>query len=337
MSALLGLVLYGLYISRLPSSEEVSNIKATSTSREKVVITDPATNCDEDNQEYIAFLVSQDLYIISSEACNPQLLMKDVSDSPVWSPDAKWIVVGCQNDSKLCFIDVTKAVHNTATTEPTSRKASKILSLPKTCSGNSIQSLSWSPDGAFIVIVCVAEGSASEIYIVNLEQQTFQGVFTDKEILRALWSPTDPKILISTLKGEIYAIDLQGKNRTFLVTGWSPEWSSDGQKIVFIKPNDSDAIHQKGIAVLNLGSLTVEWLYLPSAVSEQPDLILGCGDLRFDCRLALSADGRYLAVGARFGTMFNWDIFRLDLVTGELINLTKDLNTAQNYEPDWEP
>lgn len=336
MSTLLMFLMYGLYTFMLAKRSALSTPESTAIDI-KENATDTSENCDKADLAYIAFLVSHDLYVISSQACHPQLLLKDVSDSPAWSPDGEWIAVGCQNDSKLCFIETNQAIRNETSSKRRTYEVGKVLSLPKTCSENRIQSISWSPDSVFMAVVCVAGESTSEIYILNLEQNTYRLVLTDKGILRALWSPKDQKILLSTLKGEIYTVDLQGKDQTFLATGWSPEWSSDGQKIVFIKPDANNPDLEKGIAILDVRSLTTEWVYLPSATSGQQDLILGCGDLRFDCRLAWSSDNRYLAVGARSDTMFNWDIFRLDLSTGEIINLTEDLNTTQNYEPDWEP
>src|SRR5690606_26342485 len=115
-------------------------------------------------------------------------------------------------------------------------------------------------------------------------------------------------MVISTLKGEIYTTDLHGNNRKFLTIGWSPEWSFDGQQFIFIKPNDDKDNPKNGIAIFNLGDQKIKWLYLPNGNPEETNLILNCGDLRFDCRLAWSPDGHYIVVGARHGYMFNWDI-----------------------------
>jgi Tol biopolymer transport system component len=294
-------------------------------------------NCD--NEKYlgrVVFLVNHDLYLMSGEGCNTQILMENVSDSPAWSPDGEFVAVGCQNDSKLCLIEIDEEIHKSSTSRvrPTPHD---VFELPKNCSSNNIRSISWSPNGNFIAVVCIANRRSSEIYILNLQQNSYEQILIDNEILRAIWSPVAETILVSTLKGDIYTIDLQGKNPKFLIAGWAPEWSPEGREIAFIKPNNDKTNPKMGLAVLKLNNQTVEWLYLADANLKQSNLILSCGDLRFDCRLTWSPDSQFIAIGGRSGFMFNWDIFRLEISSGEIINLTENLDSTKNYEPDWGP
>jgi Tol biopolymer transport system component len=337
------IMIYGLYVFNIskPINNQTDPIvnKSNSLDGTKGLVA-TSSNCANRDEESIAFLAGRDLYVMSDEGCNVQLLMKDVSDSPAWSPDGKWIATGCQNDAKLCLIEVSQMSQNHLNSTAASPEAGKGLILPKNCSKRSVRSISWSPDSAHIALVCIAEERATDIYLYNIDEETYRKIFTDTNILRALWSPLDDRILVSTLKGDIYTIDLQGKNSSFVATGWAPDWSADGKKIAFIKPDDrysNSQEPQEGLALFDLEKRSVEWLYLPSTSSHQSKLVLGCGDLRFDCRLAFSPDNRYLVIGARSGLMFRWDIYRLDTSTGEIKKLTENLNTTQNYEPDWKP
>jgi Tol biopolymer transport system component len=280
---------------------------------------------------------------MQGDGCYPQLVMSHVSDSPAWSPNGQRIAAGCENHSRICLIDATKIPQTPSSTAslPEAQLVAQKLELPEICSRYGIHSISWSAQMTKLAVVCGGyfDSGPTYLYVVEIGAKAHYGVIlTDREILRAVWSPADDRIAVSTLRGEIYLVNADGSHRTSLIAhwGWSPEWSPDGRRIAFVKPpEDDDEFLNEGLAIMNLEETETEWVYPPPPKGSA--IMLGCGDLRYDCRLAWSPDSGCISVGARYGAMFNWQIFRLNIKTGNILQLTTESNSGHNYEPDWGP
>jgi TolB protein len=96
--------------------------------------------------------------------------------------------------------------------------------------------VAWSVDGSRLVADTYADGRASGIYIVDLAESTATRIHTTTASLGGVaWSPADV-ILFSDDFG-IFTIqpdgsDLRKITATSREGGW-PEWSSDGQRIIY--------------------------------------------------------------------------------------------------------
>src|SRR5690606_33506574 len=95
-----------------------------------------------------------------------------------------------------------------------------------------------------------------------------------------------------------------------------PVWSPDGEKIAYVSNNGD-----YGLYLMNADGSNIELLHTGATAYSHP---------------AWSPDGDYVVFQATFDEVF--DIYRLELATGEIVNLTNQerLDNMPSYSPDGE-
>jgi Tol biopolymer transport system component len=269
--------------------------------------------------------------------------------SPTWSPDGKFIAIGCKD--KICILDFSTLPDRRNNLGNQNRlpenayqiQASQLCITDIDYGGGTpysgILSMSWSPDGESLAVVCggVMPESFNSVCILSLNGKTScWDEKISKNIYRIAWSPVDRNVIAIAVfqdaktSSKIYFVDSKGENSTYLTDGWSPEWSSNGKKIAFISDEPGNRI----IVTINKnGTDRQRHDYSTSAF-----FYYDCSGFSGTCRLSWSPDNRYITfVSSNAPSTFVYKLYRLDLKTGNVIELID--NAIFNYvaEPDWGP
>ena len=196
----------------------------------------------------------------------------------------------------------------------------------------------WSPNGskiAFTREVPAGEGQSgvlSKIFLMNADGsnqvQLRTGIPSGAgEFL--YWSPDGSKIaFVSASDGQIYTVNVDGTGLTQLTDSYSytigsPEWSPDGTKILF-GAYDSRTGGKYDIFVMNADGSEIQNL------TNQPT--------SHDRAPTWSPDGRDIAFMRDQDGMYQGndsEIWRMRADGSSVTQLTR--NTAEDFEPDWQP
>jgi len=268
---------------------------------------------------------------------------------PTWSQDGHQIAVLCGEAGDICLID-SNTIPDLRTfpikdLESAIPVVTRELATPEICQGT-VKSMSWSPDGNTLVIVC-GLSTAPQICFLGTNDNTsycWEDNFDQSlgPIKAAVWSPNKAIIAVEFKKpsdaSQIYLMKPSGDTIRFLTTGNHPEWSPDGQQLAFFTLDEER--QYVGIAMIDANGANQEWLYRPpqrgSEADVEEDKISpvcnvpeGCGH-----RLAWSPDGKYIAFSSDWRGSNYVQIFRVDVTTNEIIFLTNHLSDRYG-EPDW--
>jgi Tol biopolymer transport system component len=293
---------------------------------------------------------------------------------PTWSPDGEYFVVSCEDDvSKIC-IKIAGTIPDLRSFPREGGNVRlhplnyKVIDLPVECNGlinpvNGLESISWSPDGQKIVVVCGDYWTDDLLYTGTLtprkvcilpvqEGESFCWEDLDFLIIRAEWSPVED-LLVITSKEEvrkIYLVGPDGKDPIHLTDGITAVWSPDGQQIAFTLEQTKRYWEKKGtpsfdetfrwvfgIAVINKDGSGFRWLYQDPDTPELQgdDITFGCGP---GCPLSWSPDGRYIVFQAELCPGGCYQILRFEMETKEMVCLSCFNHRNYGYaDPDWGP
>jgi Tol biopolymer transport system component len=293
-----------------------------------------------------------ELVMIDGEGSREQRLGSFTS-SPAWSHDGRFIAVGCADPSKICILDISTT--KTRVTYPTGNKVdipivTVELNVPQPCAeiNGRVISVSWSPSGQELALVCIDINvlKEREVCVLSLENHSFCWNHTASAgIWRVVWSPVNVnQLLISTGPEdvpEIYITDRNGENRVFLDNGWSPAWSFDGKRIAFFRWRDgvNEASSEQwlgGIATVRPDGTGLTWLFQPWNIPVDPTDYIYFNIYSPEYKLNWSPDDQYIVFSGSYIGLYNSDIFRLNIDSGEIILLSNPINRyTHNTDPDW--
>lgn len=285
-----------------------------------------------------------DLYVMDGNGCYPRYIMPEASGSPAWSVDGKRLAIGCENNTSLCILDTRATLDSCVGPEDGIGQCQPVVlqkfRLPSAIGeDNRMYNISWSWDGSQIA---VEGGSATtperSVYILTLADDGTWEIFMRRlgEFNIAL-SPKDDQLAFSGLA----FVNLKS-DKVRGTKGLYPEWSHDGKKISFVTVSLDENKEPYGIASISLDSGNWEWLYEPILRDDKyyfpPHNLVIRDDGRYHRLLSWSPDGMYIAFVSEVGLGAQSHIFRLDIVTGDIVNLTANIMEDEAYyAPAWGP
>ena len=287
---------------------------------------------------------STDMYIIDKNG-NSIRWLGGYSGSPSWSNSGDYIAVGCKD--KLCVIDVSTLPdkRNNLNNQPIAPQELFRLDIPQQCyqfenynpraNTDGILSTSWSPDDKKIAIVCGNEQESERaVCIIPLEgKQECWGDKLSENVIDVSWSPNEEEILlVSKAEGDItspqkiYLTDSNGVILEYLVDGFSPEWSSEGQKFVYTQKVQ----YSMNLAIFDLSKRQSQNLQI-----ADKSLFTIC-QYRYGCRFSWSPDERYVIFSYKYAMeSYENALFRIDLFSGKVIRLIDPHVFLFPAEPNW--
>ncbi len=268
--------------------------------------------------------------------------------SPTWSPNGRFIAVGCEN--KICILDFSTMPdkRNYLGWQRSEPDIAYRLQSSELCKSNSnygdgvpysgILSMSWSPDGQRLAVVCGGEEPASmrSVCVLSLDGEMHcWDNSVSKDVYRVSWSPVDEDVIaISGFSAaentsKILLVNAQGKKPVYLAHGWSPEWSPDGKQLAYIQMGPEHV----GIAIINRDGTGSHWVERSTQGWSYE-----CRGFTGTCRLSWSPDGHYLTFvsSSDVSGMTLW-LYRLNIQTGDAIQLLDNMIVTYPAEPDWGP
>ena len=200
---------------------------------------------------------------------------------------------------------------------------------------------SWSPDGTRIAFMSERDGNG-EIYMMDADGGNPQNLTNNPAgDWNPSWSPDGKRIaFVSDRDGildihgfptsEIYVMDADGKNPQNLTNNragdWSPEWSPDGKRIVFMS-------YREGHFIGDFEDTTSEIYVMDNDGGDEQRLT---ENRKNDRGPSWSPDGKRIAFSSdRKGDWLNYEIYVMDDDGGNLQKLTE--NRKNDGGPSWSP
>lgn len=189
-----------------------------------------------------------DIYEVNSDGSAPKVLLKSTNvgfNQPDWSPDGKKIAIwGWHNQTMISIY----------TYDITSKE------LVRLTDKNMVYDMfpHWSIKGDRIVFTrqYLLENDRNEIWSMNPDGSDLKKVIDG---YAASWSPAGDKIIFSMVtddQEDLYMCDTDGSNPEKLLDSENnesfPQWSPDGEKILFEQFNKERAIESFEICVMNV-------------------------------------------------------------------------------------
>ncbi|MDY0091206.1 MAG: hypothetical protein RBT80_00730 [Candidatus Vecturithrix sp.] len=106
---------------------------------------------------------------------------------------------------------------------------------------SAIYSATLSPDTKTIAFLVYVGGDSYALYILDRASKLATNVLPNnvasfgKSNMNISWTPDSRKILYADITGKIYMIDIHTLEKTFVIVGFDPLCSPDGQKLLFAK------------------------------------------------------------------------------------------------------
>lgn len=272
------------------------------------------------------------LVSMDSDGKNSHILMSNAWGGAVWSPDGKLVAVPCgENKFKpdICILNISQA-DDCKPIMPEKR-----ISLYEGCYqttgdevvglGGGIRSISWSPDNLHLAITC---GNRSP-YLLCF--QSLDGISDcwdrSLDVSYANWSPIDKNKILVQNDEILYLSDSTSSLRTVIGEGYSPIWSTSGRKVAYLSPDQTQII----VSNIQNDGKTIKRVY-------QLPFIANCEETGKKCTLSWSPDDKYIVFASALeNTCCNFHLFRLDIFSGDVIDLTNQTEQGHSIFPNWKP
>lgn len=285
-----------------------------------------------------------------------------ITGTSSWSMDGTKIAAGCEDDENaLCIFDTATIPDYSKfppSASPEIMQIEKKINLPERChaimttldtySYDRILSITWAPSGEQLAVVCgdPHPDKMRDVCVINTQtgdERCWENSLS-QTITNISWSPRENLLAVGGNPAQDAEITLAGIDGTVnhvLTNGWSPEWSPDGKRIAYIRyipSEEGNGDHQIRIGIIDKGGKNNRWLYdSSSAKSLLEALFLDYCNYNYGaCRLSWSPDGKYLVFVSSTGSAYNYNLFRMDVRTGEIVRLLDPrIIGNQIVEPDW--
>jgi Tol biopolymer transport system component len=241
-------------------------LAATATSAPTVVETTPAAVGGE-----IVFQSERDgnseIYIADADGSNQRpLTLNSANDRfPRVSPDGRRVVFVSDRDGNFEIYVMNR--DGSGQTRLTFEAAEDRLP-------------AWSPDGRQITFQSARFG-IPDVFIMDADGSNLRQVtYTPEREGHTSWSVKDELVFNASLElfWQIYVSDVNGDDQQRLTNSrideWSPEWSSDGRRILFLSERESSI--NSGIYIMNADGTNVQLLY--NSPQEEWAAVWAAGD-----------------------------------------------------------
>jgi Tol biopolymer transport system component len=270
----------------------------------------------------------------------------DYHGSPTFSPDGKYLAIGCKDE--LCILNLTYlfSANDEFINLGGRESLAYQLKIQNGCYSkekfgspdySGLLSVSWSPDGNRLIVVCGAGTYKSQqsVCIVSLDNEMeCWGKEEANDVYRAVWAPVDEgSILISGTEiqnglAKVQIADTTGKVKQYLTDGWSAEWSPKGDQIAFISTRD----YGNFLNIINADGSDLHEITFPFYI------YFNCNWYVTNCRISWSPDGRYLIFPSSNNPgAYTVRLYQYDIKTGKIVVLLDPLLFTYSAEPDWGP
>jgi Tol biopolymer transport system component len=184
----------------------------------------------------------------------------------------------------------------------------------------------WSPDGqqlAFygeegINTLGGIYGQGSGVWLIEMQSGSVRQIFAIDHATNINWSPDSGKLAVEVgppgVTHQVYVIDANDGHELGRFAGEQPAWRPDSQKLVI-----KSCLPECGLWRVGLNG-SPEGLLTDNSTDSYP---------------TWSSDGQYIAFASR-SRAGDWEIYRLDLNTSDVLRLTDRLGTDTTpvFSPD---
>lgn len=181
-----------------------------------------------------------------AERLTPAEIVSPPIISPVFSPNGNYIAFGCESREttpNICIIEREGLWPQPLAPYQSYKFPHFVFRQEKAlCADTPIDSVTWSPDGSQLAFACnLPQSAGKQICIVNWEGEescwplTFIKPQSEQgSRIYIAWSPSKDTLAVS-LQSKIYLTSPDGRNSVFLTEGEKPDWSPDGQRLLFFQ------------------------------------------------------------------------------------------------------
>jgi len=316
-------------------------------------------NCDDYGDIFflysgpIAYWRYQTLQVMNKDGDGRILVAEYIFETFDWSNDGYQLATVCGEDSYDRNICILEFAQEGACLAP---QITVQYELPAHCYGFNtnaepytvdFRAFSWSPDGTQIAFVCGGSRSSENVCIMELDGDVMCWNWQEA-VVDVDWSPTSEQLVVADFNERIYLTTARGEIIRQITTGENPRWSPDGSRIAFIKKSQTSEgeIIGWGIAVVEADGSNERWLFKPFEYEEHERLwhdfgldwmAFHCTNTGNFCRIAWSPDQQYLVFSSNVGNVFNVQLIRLDLSSGEVYIYPDEVCGPTCSMPDWRP
>ena len=198
----------------------------------------------------------------------------------------------------------------------------------------------WHPTGSQVLIYSNRDLDRYNLYSVTVSSgDSSQVTNYESDLARASWDPTGRYLLynryivdFTTVQWEIRVMDTTNGQESFVAVGMTPNWSPDGKWISYVTSGDNfesaDVFIMPSDCILNAERCNPErdainLTYTPTVIEREPLWSLDQTQLF------------YLRDTNSDPSVETWDIFRQDIQTGTLENVTNTADTSERHS-EWE-
>lgn len=194
----------------------------------------------------------------------------------------------------------------------------------------------WTPDGTGVVFYSNRTGTTFDLYLFDVATGDVNKLSTfDSDASRVVIDPTGRYLLYNRYNTEasqwdVRALDMTNNNEIFVAAGLTPAWSPDGQWITFATEGETADIFvmPAGCIYDNSGcsaeTTAVNITYSPTIGERVPVFSPDQTELL------------YLRDTSPEPALETWDIYRQDLRTGQIANITNTTDIKERHST-WEP
>jgi len=267
--------------------------------------------------------------------------MRNISGAAACSVDGQRIAVGCEDNQYICILDAPATLTPCLNTPGENECTPVILekyTLPEVEGYKEVGNIAWAGDGEKLVAdIDTLDGRM--LYLVNLKGEGEWRLLVFGNARDWDLSPVKDELIFDG----ILRVPLDGGYSEGYHTGFSPEWSPDGKKIIFwyrLLQDENNPKEPFGLMEWTIDA-EIHWRIPRESTYYDPAHWVR-RNIKVDSnkyhKFSWPPDGRYIAFSGGYTGDYKSQIFRLDVETGEVVVLTTKFDPERAFvAPAWGP